>query len=337
LTKYIHSEYSIGKFKHHKISDLGSQATISSYRMALGTSLHYICFKKIEFNNLNRNIYLPQEIQDNSMILDHDIIKKKLGKVKVVYTDVDGTFVHDGCLYKTATGYTLKNAQAIYHLLEANVDIVMTSGRERDKLKDTARLLGFKNYIANLGLEIVYNQGKKVINNFGVDLPDHSKLKEWIENSGAVQTIFDKYAGKVDFYKPWSDMLRTHFLLVGELDDDELDELFSSTFPALRIIDNGAVPPYRHFLHPHAYHVVPRAAGKRSAVQLDKKERNLKTENLVGIGDSQEDTSIADQVAVFFLLDDSIQVESDNIIRINNRGGEAFSEIVQHLMENNFI
>jgi HAD superfamily hydrolase (TIGR01484 family) len=271
------------------------------------------------------------------MAIDHDIIKKKLEKVKVVYTDVDGTFVHNGCLYKTETGYTLKNAEAIYQLLSANVDIVMTFGRERDKLKDTARILGFNNYIANLGLEIVYNQGEKVIKNYGVNLPDHLNLKEWIENSGVVQAIFKKFAGKVDFYKPWSDILRTHFLLVGELDDDQLEELFSSTYPALRIIDNGAVPPYGNFLHPHAYHIVPKAAGKRSAVQLDKKERNFKTENLIGIGDSREDASIADQVAIFFLLDEAVPAEHENIIRLDNSDGEAFSRIVQFLLSNGYF
>ena len=55
-------------------------------------------------------------------------IKERLEKVKVIYMDVDGTFVHNGCLFCTKYGFTLKNASAIYDLLSAGVDIVMTSG-----------------------------------------------------------------------------------------------------------------------------------------------------------------------------------------------------------------
>ena len=89
-----------------------------------------------------------------------EILLHNLDKVKVIYTDVDGTFVHNGCLFCMRNGYTLQNARAIFKLLEAGIDVVMTSGREKEKLKDTARLLGFQNYIANLGIEIVYNQGE---------------------------------------------------------------------------------------------------------------------------------------------------------------------------------
>ena len=40
-------------------------------------------------------------------------IKKQLEKVKVIYTDVDNTFVTEGCLFKNQKGYTLKNALLI--------------------------------------------------------------------------------------------------------------------------------------------------------------------------------------------------------------------------------
>jgi len=260
-----------------------------------------------------------------------------LEKVRVIYTDVDGTFVHDGCLFCNRSGYTMQNARAIFKLLEAGVDVVMTSGREKEKLKDTARLLGFQNYIANLGIEIVYNQGEKVITHFGVDVPDHPSLKDWIRKTGVVEALFKTFPNRVDFYQPWADLLRTHFLLVGELPDQQAQEFITHNFPELRIINNGKVAPYHKFKQPSAYHIVPKNVGKRAAVNIDKSERKLKTENLIGIGDSLEDVSVAPEVALFFLLDQQVTASDPNVIPVDNSEGSGFSRIVDFLEEKKLL
>jgi len=257
--------------------------------------------------------------------------------VQVIYTDVDGTFVTDGCLFRHHDGYTLNNAHAIYTLLTEEVDVVMISGREKEKLKETARILGFNNYIANLGIEIVYNQGEKVITNFGVEVPDQNSLKKWIEQSGVVNALFKKYPGKVAYYQPWSEILRTHPLLIGELDNADVQKFVAGNFPALRIIDNGRVAPHEQFERPHAYHIVPVKVGKRAAVKIDRAERGLQSQNLIGIGDSMEDVSLADQVAVFFLLDETVPAKLDNVILVNNSDGEGFSRIVNFLKQNDYL
>lgn len=271
------------------------------------------------------------------MEFNSQLIRERLKKVKVVYSDVDGTLVHNGCLFCNKDGFTFRNAQAIFNLLSAGVDVVMTSGREKEKLKDTARILGFNNYIANLGIEIVYDQGRKVITNFGVDLPDHKSLKEWIADSGVVEKIFQRYPNQVEYYKPWSDILRTHHLLIGELDYPEVDQFIQNKFPELRIIDNGEVPPTALFIHPHTYHIVPRMVGKKSAVAIDKQERSLKTENLIGIGDSMEDVTIADEVAIFFQLDKTVQTDRENVVYVRNEDGEGFSRIISFLKNENML
>lgn len=266
------------------------------------------------------------------MINISEKLLQTLTKVQVVYTDVDGTFVNDGCLFCNHSGYTLQNARAIFQLLEAGVDVVMTSGREKEKLKDTARLLGFQNYIANLGIEIVYNQGEKVITHFGIDVPDHQSLKDWIRETGAVDALFRAFPNRIEFYQPWADLLRTHFLLVGELPDREAEQFILKNFPALRIINNGEVAPYHDFKKPSAYHIVPQNVGKQAAVKIDKSERKLKTANLIGIGDSQEDVSLAPEVALFFLLDDNVTRSEPNVIPVDNSDGSGFSRIVDFLV-----
>lgn len=264
-------------------------------------------------------------------------LKTRLEKIRVIYSDVDGTFVNNGCLFRNKMGFSEKNALTIYKLLTRRIDIVMTSGREREKLKETARILGFKNYIANLGIEIVYDQGKRVITHFGVEVAGAQQLKEWIRNSGVVESLFDKYRGQVRYYSPWAEMLRTHHLLIGELDYHEVNQWVEKNYPQLRIIDNGSVPPEKDFSHPHAYHLLPKNAGKKAAVIIDKKERNLQPENLIGIGDSMEDVSIAEEVGVFFLLDESVKTEMPNLIYVENRDGEGFSRIIDALESQNLL
>ncbi|MFZ0389753.1 MAG: HAD-IIB family hydrolase [Calditrichia bacterium] len=271
------------------------------------------------------------------MGLEAGEIIKRLEKTTVIYTDVDGTFVSEGGLFKNRHGYTLNNARAIQLLLEKGVDVVMTSGREKETMHSTARLLGFQNYIANLGIEIVYDQGKRVISNFGAEVETQAGLKSWIEESGVVKAIFKEFPGKSRYYLPWSEGLRTHHLLIGELEFEKVQKLVDEAFPEIRIIDNGAVSPNGEFRRPHAYHILPRRVGKKAAVALDKNERHLSTCNLIGIGDSMEDESIAPEVAVFFLLDEMVEARHDNVVRVNNRDGEGFSRIIDFLNRENFL
>ncbi len=264
-------------------------------------------------------------------------LRNYLQKVEVIYTDVDGTFVSDGSLFKNSTGYSLKNAAAIVRLLTAGVDVVMISGREKEKLKETARILGLQNYIGNLGIEIVYNLGEKVITNLGTDVPGPAALKKWIADTGVVDAIFERYPEKSRYYLPWSDDLRSHHLLIGELAYPETAWWIERNFPAIRLIDNGAVPPAFGFSAPHAYHIVPRSVGKKQAVHIDKKERHLPRENLIAIGDSMEDVTVAEEVSIFFLLDDTVETTQSNVIRIDNSDGEGFSRIVHLLAAENLI
>ena len=152
-----------------------------------------------------------------------------------------------------------------------------------------------------------------------------------------MERIFHKYHGKVKYYKPWSDILTTHHLLVGELEFPEVSDFIDREYPEIRIIDNGAVSATGSFKNPHAYHIVPSQVGKKSAVAIDKRERSLKKENLIGIGDSMEDVSIADEVAVFFLLDGQLPINQTNIVRVDNSHGHGFSEVVNFLKTHNCL
>ena len=73
--------------------------------------------------------------------------------VRVVYTDIDGTMVGPGgCFLKTATGeLTLEAAETLVAAFKAGVDVVFVSGRNRNQLRETGRVIGVVNYISELG------------------------------------------------------------------------------------------------------------------------------------------------------------------------------------------
>ncbi len=259
-------------------------------------------------------------------------IKKKLHKLDVAYIDVDGTFVNNGCLFRNREGYTLKNASAIYELLNAGVDVVMTTSRTKEQLKEIARLLGFKNYICEMGCEIVYNNGERVLKNYG-NIKSEKDLNEWIESTGIVELFLERHKGKIRYYAPWASKVKTHPLLVGELDFEKVHTWIDEKFPQLRIVDNGRVPPEEDFKAPHAYHILPKNVGKKTAIAMDKKERCLKKENLIAVGNSMEDMIMADEVGIYFALDYTVETDRENIVYIENTNGEGFGRMVQILKD----
>lgn len=264
-------------------------------------------------------------------------MKRWLKNVKVVYTDVDGTLVNNGCLFRNKMGYTLKNAAAIHDLLNAGVDVVMTTSRTEEQLQEIARLLGFRNYISDLGCKIIYDNGERILRNYGIGVESDRDLKDWIECTGVIESLFDRYEDNVRYYVPWSNNVKTHPLLVGELDFVEVDDWVSEEFPQLRIIDNGSVPPEKDFKSPHVYHILPKNVGKKRAIEIDKEERDLKEENLVAVGDSMEDVTMADEVGVYFGFDDGVKTDRENVIYVENRDGEGFSRVVRILKDSGLI
>jgi len=266
-----------------------------------------------------------------------DSLLSNLDKIKVIYTDVDNTIVNDGCLFKSKRGYAYENAGAIFEMLNADIDVVMVSGRDKNKLFETARLLGFKNYIGNLGMQIVYNLGERIIKNYGTEIERPEELKEWIVSTRVADRILSEYKGRIRYYKPWSDILTTHLIFIGELEIKGLVKWIENEFPLLRIIDNGPVPPEEDFKNPHAYHIVPAGVGKRSAVAIDRRERELRKENLIAIGDSFEDLTIAEEVGIYFNVGDIPATDLQNVVTIENSNGLAFSKVVNLLKNNELV
>lgn len=271
-------------------------------------------------------------------------IKKKLTRVRVIYTDMDGTLTGpEGSLFTTARGeVSLLPARAILKVLKKRTDVVIVSGRTRLQLRECARILGFKNYIAESGCEIVYELGRKVVYNMGETKIEKGKTpRKIIEESGAIELLFSIFPGKIRYYTPWSEEVEDNVILVGNVDVKRANQVLKDHgFSNLRLNDNGQVPPEKDFISPHCYHLMPAMASKKSAVQKDKKIRFLVKEELVGIGESIEDVKIAPEVGVYFVVKNGLEnnpeigkliEKSDNIFLLDQKMGMGWAEAIEIL------
>lgn len=247
-------------------------------------------------------------------------IARILKRVKVIYTDVDGTLLGpDGSLFATNKGrLSLYPAKALVNLKERGIDVVMVSGRSRRQLFGDARLLGLRNYIAELGCEIVHELGERVyLNAPGVKLVE-GNLYKTIEQSQAPALLLDNFKGYLEYHTPWSQGRECTHVFRGYVQLSEVNSfLLKNGFDWLRIVDNGIVQRKgrlkKEISEVHAYHLLPKGVGKETGLKRDLELRGFKAEEVIAIGDALSDVSLADEVAALFLVSNAFTKHSRHV------------------------
>ncbi|MFZ3062520.1 MAG: HAD family hydrolase [Actinomycetota bacterium] len=273
----------------------------------------------------------------------HAAIGGLVSEVKVIYTDVDGTLLGPGgCLFLSAKReFTLIPAQTIVSVLKRGIDIVMVSGRNREQLKEDARVLGFKNFISELGAEIVYDLGKRIVPNIVDFKVTQPTVFETIAKRGAPKALFEHYRGKLEYHTPWQTGRNYTHLLRGYVNVDEADKFLATHgFANLKLVDNGRISttsPTLKVREVHAYHLLPKSIDKASALRLDQKERKIKKDETIAIGDSWADLPLASEVGVLFIVANGVREdgtlarkinEYDNIFVTREEKGLGWAEAV---------
>ncbi len=238
--------------------------------------------------------------------------------VKVIYTDIDGTMVGPGgCLFKAADGtWTLEAAETLSAAFAAGVDVVFVSGRNRNQLRETGRVIGVFNYISELGAEIIYNQGNEIVPLVeGFDA--HGKtVYEAINDRGLPQALFRKFGDKLEHHTPWSNEPRFYsHLLRGHVDVEEATTwLAENGFMDLKLVDNGQLASrnesLNHLAELHAYHLIPESVDKAGALRYDMKRRGFKKDEAIALGDSWADLPLAGEVGTFYLMKNGLEADS---------------------------
>lgn len=275
-------------------------------------------------------------------------IKKNLNKLRVIYTDLDGTlFNHKGCIIKDyRDDYYFDALKLLPRIASKNCDIVMVSGRNKFQLKYNAQIIGLNNYISELGAELVYNLGEKIYITF-----NHNKAKFDLTYGGKdlikITELFKKnFPGKIEGKTEWSRYRSYNALFFGEIDLGVANRILEAEgYKGLTLVDNGLSSLVELDLdieRLHIYNLMPSGVDKSNGIKLDKKIRNFGTENCIALGDSLEDLKMAGEVKYLFLMRNALEHKEDLPGEINkycnvyitdgimNRG---WTEVMEYLVD----
>jgi hypothetical protein len=232
--------------------------------------------------------------------------------IRTVYVDLDGTLLGPGgSLIAGPDGPVTDPVRAVVALARAGIDLVLSSGRTADTMREVARLVGARACIAELGGLIVYREAgtERLVRNFGAFAGPGTPYLA-IERSGAAGFLLDEFAGRLEPHAPWAYLPREASMLFrGRVDEAEaVRSLDAAGYGWLDLRDNGIIPGgRRRFPHldqdeVHAYHLVPAGVNKRSAVARDRAERGMAADACIAIGDSPTDLDVAPEVAAVFVV-----------------------------------
>ena len=283
-----------------------------------------------------------------SLLTESPAALAALSRVSVLYTDLDGTLLAPGgsLLADAAGAPSTLVAEAIVSLSRALVSVVPISGRTRLQLTEISRLLGWTDFIAELGCVLVRGTGagREVIYNTG-DWPDDLLSEgrtpyEAIRDSGAFAALQRTFPDCLEYHAPWHHDRQATHLLRGSVDTAEAQATLDTLDLPVAILDNGIVRPPAHGLRCdgpiHGYHLVPRGVSKAQALALDLGTRGLVRAEAAAIGDSATDLGMAPAVAVMALVANAFesprlatalaQSPARNVVRLSGERGEGWSE-----------
>jgi hydroxymethylpyrimidine pyrophosphatase-like HAD family hydrolase len=276
-----------------------------------------------------KEVWEKRRVSQNTLF-----IQESIKNLKVVYADLDSTLLGPGgsLFLSSNCKLTLEPAKAILKCHKHQIDITFVSGRNSIQLFEVARILGVKNFLSELGCEITYNLGEKVLYNIeGFNTKEDYLPIDKINESGVLELLFSKYKGFLEYHEPWEKNRQTTTLLRGFVNVDEVNSFLNEySFEWLEIVDNGVIKR-RGTCNPdikeiHAYHLIFKGCGKFSGVIKDREIRSIKKENCIAIGDSISDMEIADAVGIFFLVKNGLLNHPDLLQKIANKNNVFITE-----------
>ncbi len=282
------------------------------------------------------------------LIADDERARAALSRVRVLYTDLDGTLVAPGgsvLADATGTPSTLV-AERIVALARTGLSVVPISGRGRLQLREFTQLLGWDGYIAEAGGIIVHGTGldAEIRVDRGTWPDDAVSVSESpfeaMNRAGAAEALIAAFPGRIEHYAPWQMEREVSLLLRGCLDVAEGQAVLDGLPLALDLVDNGMLRNRGTLTCddriPHAYHVVPRGVSKARAIEIDLAWRGLARDQAAAIGDSATDLEMADAVGVMALVGNAFASQGvtgglergrrDNVWRTAGERGDGWAE-----------
>lgn len=229
-----------------------------------------------------------------------------LEDLRAVYADLDGTLLGPGgSLFAAPDGrITERAAGAVGALHERGIALVLMSGRTQRGIREVARVLGARAYIAELGAILVERDGPEehTVENFGA-YAGEGRPVEAIARTGAGAFLLERFPGRLRVVAPWTEAT---MMFEGYVDPAEANAaLEAGGYGWLGFHDNGTL---RHQIpgldvpEVHFMHLLPRGVTKASAVRLHRERHGIPVAATIAIGDSPSDVAVASEVGAFFLV-----------------------------------
>ena len=229
--------------------------------------------------------------------------------VRCLYVDLDGTLLGPGAsLLRGDDGrFSTLGVRALEACWRADVEVVLFSGRRQQSVFESARLIGMRSYIFELGCGLVVDGELEWLTG-GVEPSDErGSIFEQIEVSGAPALLLERSAGRLEYNTPWSLGREVSHLFRGSVDLSEAATVLDEAgFGWLRLVDNGVVVEHAGRMPGlsivRAYHLVPAASSKARAVARHMQARGYAPSECIAAGDSREDLDAASVVGTFWLM-----------------------------------
>jgi HAD superfamily hydrolase (TIGR01484 family) len=255
--------------------------------------------------------------------------------LRAVYADLDGTLFGPGSsLFSDgAGGVTTSAAEAVATLHRAGVALVPVSGRTRPQVREAARILGARDYVAELGGLVCLDGGREVIRLAASGV-------EALARSGAPALLLESFPGRLEPHGPWAfEPREVTMLFRGLVDPSEARRVLDEAgHRELDLRDNGTIEgryPDLQIDEVHAYHLLPRAVSKAAAVTEHAGRRKLSPEDCMVVGDSPSDAEVAPRVGAVCIVANGAGAVGDGaegVYLTEQAYGEGFAEAVRALL-----
>jgi hydroxymethylpyrimidine pyrophosphatase-like HAD family hydrolase len=245
--------------------------------------------------------------------------------VRCLYLDLDHTLLgRDGSLFLDGAGrFSRSGSAALERCVEAGVEIVIMSGRSRERVRPHAELFGQTAYVFEAGAGLRVEDETYWLTG-GLAHRDGRSVYEQIAASGAPELLLEHFGDALTLKRKKLQTRRVTHVFRGHVDIAEADALLAASgHEDLRLLDNG-----------RAYHLAPAGTSKAAGVLRHRELRGYAPEDCVAVGDSREDLGVAPHVGTFWLVanaDPAVAADArahDNVRVARHANGAGVHEAV---------
>jgi phosphoglycolate phosphatase len=240
---------------------------------------------------------------------------------RCLYVDLDGTLLgSSGSLLHDGEGrISLDAVRAVQTCLRVGMEVVLVSGRRRDRVAEPARLLGQSSYIFEAGACVVLDGAEHWLTRAQPALAEADErptVAEQMARGGAPAFLLARYRGRLEYHEPWQRGREASHLFRGQLDLAVANRLLAEHGHGdVYLIDNGIIRVRPRALSAldrvHAYHLLPAGVSKAAAVAMHRATRGYPAAETMAVGDSRTDLECAAHVGAFWLVANAIAQDPD--------------------------